>query len=986
MTATAFVALGILSYFNLPISLLPEIEVPEIKIFINYEKYNAEELERSIVKIIQDEVRMVSGVNSVESYTNSGFSAITITLGYKTNPDFVVIEINEKVDKIMSSLPPDLIRPIIIKSKVTDIPVLYLSIWPNENYYSKGFTFYDFSKYVEKILKRRFEQQKEISIADISGLEKKEIVIAVDETKMNSLNISYQEIEREFNDHKIATQGLTFKNGVYTYSITLDSPLKSIEDLRELSFNKSGNIYKLSSFANITLIPHSESGSYFHNGSRSINMAIYKQPEARIEEMYNAVVAVIKEEKLKNPELEFCQQRNQSQLLDFSFNNLKYTLFISIILSAAVIFVFTRRAKYSLIIIISIPVTLIISLASYTLLGISLNIISFSGLILSVGLVIDNVIIVVDNIDQHILRTDGVDKAIVVATNEMIRPLLSSTLTTTAVFIPLITIGGLSGALFYDQAVTISATLLISFIISITLIPTLVYIIYGTDISNRKYHKHELLYEKAVEYLLKRKVFFMIVFLLTIPVTVLLFFQLDKNKFPNMPQHDFIAEIDMNEPISTSENKRRIKGIMDNLSKEQNITVSAQIGRSDFKFNNSNSSSSKSELYITANNNIEIDSLKNMVSTTVSNQYPNAHIVIKETENAFNKIFQNENDLLMIKLRSHDIQSIFESGTYNFINESLGIPAKEQIGKYLLIKPDYEKMAHYGIKKQEFINTLKIAIVGIELDKFSGRDGFHNIILTNSNSGISALNGLQIKNISGIDYPIRDFIKTEYHQGIIEQFSDDKGKFVPISISNYEKFKENKTNIEELAINEKIDIDYSGFFRNQKELFTEYLTIIIISVALLFFILSAQFESVLLPLIILTEVVFDVAGALMLLYIFDADINIMSGLGIIIMTGIVINDSIIKISTIDQEYRSGKGLVEAIKVGGLKRLNPILMTSLTTILSMLPFLFFSGIGAELQTPLSLAIIGGLTLGTIVSLFFIPIAYYYLRMFSPLQHI
>ena len=292
-------------------------------------------------------------------------------------------------------------------------------------------------------------------------------------------------------------------------------------------------------------------------------------------------------------------------------------------------------------------------------------------------------------------------------------------------------------------------------------------------------------------------------------------------------------------------------------------------------------------------------------------------------------------------------------------------------------------MAHYGIKKQEIINTLRIAIVGSELDKFSGRDGFYNIILTNSNSGISALNSLQIKNISGIDYPIRDFIRTEYHPGIIEQYSDDKGKFVPISISNNAKFKENKTIIEEMAVNENIDIDYSGFFGNQKELFTEYMTIIIISIGLLFFILSAQFESVLLPLIIVTEVLFDVAGALLLLYFFDADLNIMSGLGIIIMTGIVINDSIIKISTIDQEYRSGKGLVEAIKIGGLKRLNPILMTSLTTILSMLPFLFFGGIGAELQTPLSLAIIGGLTLGTIVSLFFIPIAYYFLRIISPL---
>jgi multidrug efflux pump subunit AcrB len=201
-----------------------------------------------------------------------------------------------------------------------------------------------------------------------------------------------------------------------------------------------------------------------------------------------------------------------------------------------------------------------------------------------------------------------------------------------------------------------------------------------------------------------------------------------------------------------------------------------------------------------------------------------------------------------------------------------------------------------------------------------------------------------------------------------------------------DKFKSIKKQLETTAYNENIEINYSGFYTEKQTLYNEFIQVMIVSITLLFLILAAQFESIVLPTIILFEVIFDIFGALLFLLLFKSDINIMSGLGILIMSGIVINDSIIKISAIDKEYRSGKKLIDAIKIGGHKRFNSIIMTSLTTILSMIPFIFFKGIGSELQTPLSIAIIGGLTIGTLVSLYFIPIAYYFIRKSRLLNNI
>jgi len=249
-----------------------------------------------------------------------------------------------------------------------------------------------------------------------------------------------------------------------------------------------------------------------------------------------------------------------------------------------------------------------------------------------------------------------------------------------------------------------------------------------------------------------------------------------------------------------------------------------------------------------------------------------------------------------------------------------------------------------------------------------------------SESNDNLFNKLEIATIinnDGIKYPLKEFISIHKTHRLKSIKSDQKGEFFDMEISNPGSFEDLKKRFTELMNSTgHFDVDFHGSILENKVLFSELLFVLLISLALLYLVLAAQFESLLLPLIILMEIVFDISGALLFIYLFNSSLNIMSALGIIVMMGIIINDSIIKIDTIKRTYLNNPVLVEAIMEGGRRRFNPIIMTSLTTILALVPFLFFDGIGVELQLPLALSIIGGLLVGTIVSLFFIPIMYYY----------
>ncbi len=984
MSVLAISVLGLASLFTMPVSLLPDIDIPNIKVSLNYPNVDARNLENSIVRALRRELMQVNGVSDIQSITKDGSSEINMHFSHSINTDYAFIEVNEKIDASLNYFPKDLERPRVTKAKPSDIPVFYISITPKESFFDNNNTFKQLSEYTDLIIKKRLEQLDEVSLVDISGIDKEEILIEPKIDMLYSLGISTLDIENAISKSKFQSSSLSFRDGYYTYTLRIENPIKSIEDIKKISINKNGLLISLGEIADIHTSLNPGDGMFFQNGKRAISLAVYKQADARMQDIKKAIGEEVNRFRELRPNLVFDIGRDQTKLLDYSMNNLMQTLLLGILLAMVILWIFIKQARLTIIISLSIPVSLIISFFFLNLANISINIISLSGLILSVGLMIDNSIIVIDNINQYRLKGFNAFDSTVKGTNEVIRPLISSVLTTCAVFIPLIALSGIAGAIFYDQAITICISLGISLLVSIMVIPVLYYLLMKNTSISSEPHGFVGVYERLLTILMNKKILSLILFFMLIPIGIILFKYVEKQKFPDFHQKDIMIDIDWNEPISLDENNKRTLQFINQLNLNEK-SYSSYIGKTQFLLSeNPNQNTNTSTLYLNFDRIINTSELSSKILLEAKKYYPLANLKIYPSENIFQSVFNPNTEAVQAILRKENNQAINTDFAIK-INSLIDKNHSSELNKIAINKLEYElyllrdKCLLYNVEITSVVSKLKLLFGGNSINELQFGYKVVEIILLDKKSNPSELlSGISIKNKNNADIPLNSLVEYKLRRKLKSISADDKGEYCRISPLGETNTKAFENTMEKIFENEKdVQLTYSGSVYHSNELFNEFMKVISISLILLYLILAAQFESLLLPIIILLEILFDISGALFFLYIFNSSLNIMSALGIIVMAGIVINDSIIKIDTIKKSFASGLSIENAIFEGGKRRLYPIVMTSLTTVLALTPLLFFNGIGVELQLPLALSIMGGLIIGTIISLYFIPIMFYFL---------
>lgn len=985
MCSLSFCILGVMAYFFMPVSLLPDIDIPHISVQINYPNHNARSIENTITKPLRFELSQLSGLINIQSESREEGAEILLEFDHSTKTDYAFMEAHEKIDGLISQLPRDLSRPLIVKEKPSDIPAFYINIYPKEAFYEQGKDFHEFSEFIRNSVKMQLEQMKEVSMVDMSGLSYAQIIIEPKPHILRTSGIEYADISRAIQDHQIKTESIQFSKGYYSYHLRLLSTGLSPEKIKRISLHKNGKRYRIEDLASVKEEKGNSQTLFIHQHQRAISLAIYKQAESRMQELKSGMDETISELQKQYPHIRFSYERDQSQLLSFSMNNLLQTLVLSMLMALLMMFLFVRPYQLMAIIALSIPITLIISFFFLHLAHLSLNIISLSGLILSVGLMIDNTIIVIDNINQHQSSEKNLDSAIVSGTNEIIRPLISSVLTTIAVFLPLVTISGLAGALFYDQAMAISISLLCSLLVSILIIPVL----YGLVISKQDQItsskiSNSLLkaYERSMPALMKKKAGVIILTLLLIPLSLWIFQKLDKGILPAIEEHDLMAAIEWNENISLDENKKRIQFL---IQKVQPFPVqsSAYIGKNEFLISQNKLKSREAALlYIDFQQNIQRAALEPQLQSLWQRHYPLATMRIFPSENIFNRIFGEEEILQQAIIRNTESQNIQEDLSFEINaliqeNSYLTSPTLETKYNYQ-ISIFHENLFLYQVDYSLLVDKLKVIFGGSMIEEIHLGHQPIKIILREPPMDIfDSWMSESIVNSEGVSVPLSQLLDIQKTHTPHAIWADQQGEFIscqamtPLAPPIFDEILQTlESRIQNIEVRQ---VDSTA---EQKHLFSELSKILLISLLLLYLILAAQFESLLLPLIILVELVFDIAGALIFLYVSGISLNIMSGLGIIVMSGIIINDSIIKIDTIHKTFLKTKDVHQAIQSGGHRRFLPIILTSLTTILALLPLLFFSGMGVDLQLPLAISIIGGLSIGTLVSLYLIPILYYY----------
>ena len=984
MAFLALVILGCVTYVTLPVSLLPDIAIPHITVQMSEENVSARELENTVVTPLRRQLMQVGGLSEIKSETRDGSAVIYLTMDYGVNTDLAFIEVNEKIDGAMNSLPRSVSRPKAVKASATDIPVLYIQMTSRTD---RDEDFMDVATVAENIVRRRLEQLPEVAMVDMTGVPGRMLRVTPDLDKLTQAGISVEDLESALTANNVEPGSMTVRDGYYEYNIHVANLLRSASDIRKIKIRKNDRMFDLGDFADVQLMARTPDGYSVHNGKRAVTLAIIKHSEESMDAMKKALDSALGYFSSRYPDIEFSQTRSQTELLDFTISNLEQNLILGLILLFFVCALFMGGVRSSFIIGLSIIVGVILTFLLFYLFHVSINIISMSGLILAVGMMIDNSVIVTENITQYRHRGDSLMQACVSGTNEMITPMLSSSLTTVAVFVPLVFMSGIAGAIFSDQAFSITAGLASSYVVGITLLPVL-YHIFSKKTAVRKRGENESagylrLYDRGMDLCFRHKWVLMILTLLMIPICVLLFMFMRHERMPEIDSNETLVRIDWNENISLDENRRRVGLLRDSSA----VMSSAYIGPQDFLLaSDLDFSSAEAELYFLTDSSDSIAPLQERVSDRLHNQYPNATFSFSKTENIFEKIFSSDEADIEVRIHSAsggkydigDLLLLHQSMSHSTGISMTPVPLREQIDIII----DRERLALYNVEYSEVQRVLRTAFKGNSVSTLRSYNEYIPIEIVGSEMSIndvlagSFVRSRADRNGVSTDIPLRSLLTTESSRDLKTITAGSAGEYVPVGLNVAGHENEVMQKVREVAYDDgNYDVDFAGSFFSNAKMMNELTVILLVSVMLMYFILCAQFESFLQPLIVLLEIPVDTAFALLTLMIFGQTLNLMSAIGIIVTCGIVVNDSILKLDAINELRKDGMPLVEAIHTAGRRRLRAIIMTSLTTIFAMLPVLFTSDMGSELQRPLAIAMIGSMVVGTLVSIFIIPLFYW-----------
>ena len=977
LTFFGLVGLGLVTFQTLPISLLPDVPIPTISVQVTYPNMSARTLENTIVKSIRQQLLPISQLKDIRSQTQDGSAVITLDFDFGTNTDYAFIEVNEQIDRITGQLPREMERPRVVKANLTDIPVFYMNISPKLAATSDKLELSDF---VQSVIKRRIEQLPEVAFADISGWVGAEILIIPNEAIFQSLGLKMADLEQWIQKNNLQLGSILIQDGQYQYNVRLSNGLTSKKDIEAIYINIGGRVLQLRDVATVVLKPSEERGKYLFDTQESILFSVRKQADSRLFDLQDNFETLLNSFKKDYPKLNFEVTNDQTQLLSISINNLKTSLLYGAFFAFVVMFLFFKSWKSPVLIGIAIPVGLVMTLLTFYLTKLSINIISLSGLILGVGLMIDNSIIVIENIKQYSDAGLSQLEACVKGANEVIRPLLSSALTTCSVFLPLIFVNGINGALFYDQAMSITLALGMSLLVAYFLLPTLLNL--GKEkaksqvlITPKKAKISKKYFKRSVDLFLKNGWLVLVLVVGWLVGTYFLLIKMPQQTFPKLTKNGVEININWNESINLEENERRTLNFLKHFEKNTEHS-SSLVGEQQFLLSADNATVQQVQLFLYTKN-INTELLQKEIQTYFKTNHGLASAESQALKNVFDYVFGNNKKPLEVAISAQknnltpSLQDIIPITDY-FYNKKIAINLPPTQTQYN-IKLQKRQLLQYNISENEVITQLKtifnqneIGILQTSTQSIPIRTG------QNKKGFYALLQNATVQNRKRETIPLNTLITVTPSQSYQYITANKSGEALLLGLDNY-----NKKTIQELKKiakkANKFQLVFSGQHFEDQANIRQLWQIALIAVGLLFLILAAQFESVVQPLIVLFTVPIGIGGAIFLLYLTGQTLNLMAMIGMVVMSGIVVNDAILKVDMINR-LTGQMPLLEAIHQAGKRRLKPILMTSITTILALIPILFTTGLGAELQFPLAIAVIGGLVVGTFASLYIVPVFY------------
>ncbi|MFW5648175.1 MAG: efflux RND transporter permease subunit [Candidatus Alkaliphilus sp. MAG34] len=1002
MIVLVVVLLGAISLNRLPIDLFPEIQLPIAVVFTSYTEAGPQEVENLVTKRIEGAIATVGNIDTVNSITSQGNSIIIAQFNVGTDMDFASLEMREKIDLVKGFLPDDASEPMVLKIDPNIMPILQISM-------STGGDLAELQSLAEDIFSQRFERIEGIASVSVGGSFVREIEIVLDQDSLSSYGLSINQLAQIIGANNMNLSGGTVDKGAQKLSVRVVGEFGTIDEIRDMPITlTTGEVIKLGDVAAVKMTAKDISTVSRTNGRDSINISIQKQSGKNTVQAANLVNKEIEDLKKDYPNINIDVVLDSSTMIKDSINNVAKNAVMGSLFAVVILYIFLKNIRTTLIIGVSIPISLI---ASFTLLyvnGITLNMMTLGGLALAVGMLVDSAIVVLENIYRF--RTEGYSghEAAVKGASEVGMAITASTLTTIAVFIPIVFVEGLIGTIFKDFALTVTLSLGASLLVSLTLIPVLSSKILTTDngagITKQKkrklesvynifdniFAKIENVYKRLLVTGLKRRKTTIIVSVVIFVVSIASLFGVATEFIPTMDEGTMSIDISM--PLGTKIEK------MDKLARiiEEKLAVIDEIevmftnlGTGDIDILTGGSSGGNSGTI-----SVRLVKLKHRKKSTAEiaeeirtlvRDIPGAEISVRETSSMEMMGFTipisvsiKGDELEVLEKISEDFKQIISSveGTRE-VETSLSEAVPE-----IEVLINKEIAATYGLTTAQIASAVRGVATGVTVTKYKDEGKEIDVVIKASGDfteNLSNFEQLDITTPTGINIPLQQVADLSVVRGPVRINREQQERVVTVTGQITDRDLGSVTadvakKLQGYEMPGGYSYNIGGEREEMVEAFEQLFLALALAVVLIYMVMAAQFESLVYPFIIMFTVPLAFSGGALALFITRKALGVTALIGVIILAGIVVNNGIVLVDYINVLRKEGKERFEAVTTAGPIRLRPILMTTLTTILGLVPLALGIGEGSELQAPMAIVVIGGLTLSTILTLVFVPVLY------------
>ena len=1007
MTTLCFVTviiLGLFSLAKLPIDLYPDIDTNTIMVITMYPGASAKDIEQNVTKPLENTLNSVEHLKHITSTSRENTSVITLEFEYGYDIDVLTNDVRDKLDMVKSQLPDDSENPIIFKFSTDMIPICLLSVQANES--MPGLY-----KILEDNISNPLARVDGVGTVSISGAPKREIHVYVDPNRLEAYNLSVEQISSVIGAENKNVPGGSFDIGSNTYALRVQGEFEETSQLAKIPVGSfQGKIVYLDEVARIEDSLEERTQRTFNDGKEGAMIIIQKQSGANSVEISNKVMKMLPSLQKNLPsDVKIGVIVDTSDNIRNTIAALVETVLYALLFVMLVVFIFLGRWRATLIIVITIPVSLIASFIYLFATGNTLNIVSLSALSISIGMVVDDAIVVLENVTTHIERGADPKQAAVHGTNEVAISVIASTLTLIAVFFPLTLVTGMTGVLFRQLGWMVTIMMIISTTCALSLTPMLCsqwLRLKGKATANNKKNWYSYI-ERALDKFddsyasLLRKVVthraVTIVICLGIFVgSIFLMKFVGTEFFPT--QDDGRLGVNLELPIgSRVEEAESVMARLDSLWRNKypeimvmNYTVgpaSSDNTYASLQDNGAHIISMTIRLLDPGDRKRGIREIADGMRKDLSNEFPE-----------FNKAQVNigggrgqgmgGQSTLDFEIYGYDLEETDKVALelkqiLSGINGTADVTiSRSDYQPEYQVDFDREKLALYGINLQTAAFYLRNRINGATASQFREDGEEYDIKVMYDPSyrtSIEDLENIVIYTASGQGVRLKELGK------VVERFTPptierkDRERIITVSaivdgVPMSQVLADAEIQMEGIELPAGVTIQVAGSYEDQQDSFKDLMMLGILIIILVYIVMAAQFESLTYPGIIMTSLLFAFSGVFIILWLTGHTLNIMSMIGAIMLIGIVVKNGIVLIDYITLNRERGMSIRRAVIDGGRSRLRPVVMTTLTTILGMVPMAVGSGQGAEMWRPMGTAVIGGLTFSTILTLLFVPVLY------------